>query len=84
MQFVMCDVWCVTCEDPDLIFCKMLSLWVNGRNIFFNFKNLRVFTGFPESNPSGSHMYAITCKASYIILFLDPVKEKLIYKPRFP
>ena len=30
----MWDVWCVTCEDPDLVFWLILSLWVNGRQLF--------------------------------------------------
>ena len=31
--------------------------------LFHEFKGFCI--GFPESNSSGSHMYAITCKASY-------------------
>ena len=27
-----------------------------------------LFSGYPELNPSGRHMYTITCKASYIVL----------------
>ena len=29
------------------------------------FDDVLVLSGFPESNPSGSHMNALTCMASY-------------------
>ena len=31
MQYVMCDVWCMMCDVPDLTFCNILTLWVKGR-----------------------------------------------------
>ena len=27
----MCDVWCMMCDVPDLIFCKILTIWVKGK-----------------------------------------------------
>ena len=38
-----CNVWCVICDNTDLIFCKILSLWVKGRPKMLQNGSLRAF-----------------------------------------
>ena len=61
----MCDVWCVMCDVPDLIFCKILTIWVKGRPKHPIWVISDLFNEITKWIPGGSRMYTISCKASY-------------------
>ena len=43
---------------------------------------LGLFSSYPESTPSGCHVYAITCKASYVKCLVPNIPVKLIVSTR--
>ena len=51
MKYVMCDVWCVMCDVPDLIFCKTLTLWVKGRPKTPNLSDFWPFKWYTKIDP---------------------------------
>ena len=51
MQYVMCDVWCKMCDVPDLIFCKIWTLWVKGRPKTPHLSNFRPFYWYSKIDP---------------------------------
>ena len=51
MQYVMCDVWCMMCDVADLIFCKILTLWVKGRPKIPHLGNFRPFELYSKIDP---------------------------------
>ena len=65
MEYVMCDVWFMMCDVPDMIFCKILTLWVKGRPKIPPLGNFRPLSDIPKLIPGGRRMYTISCKASY-------------------
>ena len=57
MQYEICDVWCVICDVPDLIFFYILTLCVKGRPKIHHLGNFRSFKSFYKSS---SHV-AVVC-----------------------
>ena len=47
----MCDVRCVMCDVPDLIFCKILTLWVKGRPKIPHLGYFRPFEWYSKIDP---------------------------------
>ena len=76
MQYVRCDVWYGICDNPDLIFCKSLSLWVKG---IAKLLHMGVFKGFWLTIRSGRHMCAKNCKSSPLAKKIVKILPLLLY-----
>ena len=66
MLYGMCDVWCMVCDVPDLIFFVRSWLYESKKDQkhpIWVFSDL--FIDIPKLIQGGSHMYTISCKASY-------------------
>ena len=51
MKYVMRDVWCVMCDVTDLIFCKILTIWVKGSPKTPHPSDLWPFLRYSKINP---------------------------------
>ena len=47
----ICNMWCVMCHVPDLIFCKILPLWVKGRPTIPHLGSFRPFEWYSKIDP---------------------------------
>ena len=74
MLYVMQDVWCKMCDVPDLIFCKILTLWVKGGKKYPIGVISDLLSDIPKVIPGGNHIYTISCKASILGGYIKRIK----------
>ena len=69
----LCNMWCVMCDA----WCVMLRTWFFVRSWLYELRGDQkhpiwvisdLFNDIPKSIPGGSHMYTISCKASYGVM----------------
>ena len=75
MWCVMRDVWCVMCVVPGLFFCKILTPCFESRGDqkYPMWEVSGHLSEIPKLTRGGSHIYTLSCKASYEVSPVDNI-----------